>query len=137
MPYNPYFSQYSAFQNPQTQPQYVPNMQGAQQPVHGFVYVTGMEGARAYPLPPNSDMPLFDSKEDVLYIKTTDGAGFPTVRRVELPNMLNEERANESGDYVTHDELERALADMRSMIGGANGPASKATGPSHLADVAD
>ena len=53
---------------------------GQQQPVHGLVRVTGIEGARAYQLPPNSDIPLFDANEDVMYVKTTDGAGFPTIR---------------------------------------------------------
>ena len=137
MPYNPYFSQYSAFQNPQPQPQYVPNMQGVQQPVHGFVYVTGIEGARAYPLPPNSDMPLFDSKEDVLYVKTTDGAGFPTVKRVPLEYPVEESQGGVSGDYVTRDELDRKLSEMLRMIGGNDGPAPKASEPSHLASRAD
>ena len=32
-----------------------------QQPVHGFVYVTGPDGANAYQMPPNSEMPQFAS----------------------------------------------------------------------------
>lgn len=140
MPYNPYFNQHSAYQ--QAQPNQFSYMSGtqqpqAQQPVHGFVYVTGMEGARAYYLPPNSDMPLFDSKEDVLYVKTTDGAGFPTVKRVPLPHPVDDSQGVVSGDFVTHDELERRLSEMASMIGGANGTVAKASEPSHFASGAD
>ena len=137
MPY-PYFNQYSAYQP--TQPgqfQYTPNTQPQQQPVHGFVYVTGIEGARAYPLPPNSDMPLFDSKEDVLYVKTTDGAGFPTVKRVPLEYPVGESQGGVSGDYVTRDELDRRLSEIASMIGGTDGPSAKAAEPSHFATRTD
>lgn len=50
------------------------------QPVNGLVSVTGIDGAKAYQLPPNSSMPLFDANDDVLYVKTTDAAGYPTVK---------------------------------------------------------
>ena len=58
-----------------------------QQPVHGFVYVTGPDGANAYQMPPNSEMPLFDSTvPNRMFIKTTDGAGYPTIMRVRHDN---------------------------------------------------
>lgn len=31
-------------------------------------------------MPPNSVVPLFDADNDIMYIKSTDGAGFPTIR---------------------------------------------------------
>lgn len=36
------------------------------QPVNGLVSVTGIDGAKAYQMPPNSTMPLFDENDDVL-----------------------------------------------------------------------
>lgn len=36
--------------------------------------VTGLEGAKAYQMPPNSTVALFDNNDDLMYIKTTDGA---------------------------------------------------------------
>ena len=62
-----------------------------QQPVNGLVSVTGIEGARAYQLPPNSAMPLFDAESDVLYLKTTDGAGFPTVKAFSFAPIESEQ----------------------------------------------
>lgn len=41
--------------------QYAPAYQQYQQPVHGFVYVSGLDGANAYQMPPNSEMPQFAS----------------------------------------------------------------------------
>ena len=67
MPYqNPYLPMGNQF--PQYQPQGYMTAGGtygmAQQPIHGFVYVTGIEGAKAYQMPPNSEMPLFDSTSE-------------------------------------------------------------------------
>lgn len=72
------------------------------QPVNGLVSVTGIEGAKAYQLPPNSAMPLFDSNDDVLYLKTTDGAGFPTVKAFSFSPI---EQPQPQADYATRDEL--------------------------------
>ena len=82
-----------------------------QQPIHGFVYVNGIEGAYAYQLPPNSEMPLFDANVDgLMYVKTTDGAGYPTVQSVQFPT------ARQDDTPVTHDELQRVYADISSQI---------------------
>jgi hypothetical protein len=51
-----------------------------QQQSAGLIRVTGMDGAKMYQLSPNSAVALFDANEDIFYIKTTDGAGFPTIR---------------------------------------------------------
>lgn len=91
-------------------------MQQQQQPIHGFIYVTGDEGARAYPLPPNSEIPLFNSSNDgTMYIKTTDAAGFPTIKRGKVI-MEDAVPQQESQDYVTHDEFQRAYSDLSGQV---------------------
>lgn len=45
-----------------------------------LIRVTGMDGAKAYQMPPNSVVPLFDADNDIMYVKSTDGTGFPTIR---------------------------------------------------------
>lgn len=118
MPYpNPYLNNLGAYQPMQQQVgQYTPQGMGqmAQPPVHGFIHVTGLDGAKAYPMPPNSEVPLFDSTDDVLYIKTTDGAGFPTIRVCDVY-----ERGTSDGDqveYVTRDELDRTYRDLAGQL---------------------
>lgn len=123
MPYmNPYLPQ---------QPQYAPYQpqgymtagtspmlaQQQQQPVHGFVYVTGVDGAKAYQMPPNSEMPLFDStgERDRMYIKTTDGAGFPTLIPCKVIR-LTEPEAQPETEYVTRDELTRTYRDLSQQL---------------------
>ena len=125
MPFNnPYINtagQFGAYQPMQQMPvvqqsqvgQYMP--QGAaQQPIHGFIYVTGLDGAKAYPMPPNSEVPLFDSTGDVLYIKTTDGAGFPTIVTCDVYKRGDADA--DSGEYVTRDELDHAYRDLAGQL---------------------
>lgn len=46
------------------------------QPGMQLTRVTGMDGAKAYQMPPNPVVPLFDADNDIMYVKSTDGAGF-------------------------------------------------------------
>lgn len=47
-----------------------------------LIRVTGMDGAKAYQMGPNSCVPLFDSDNDIMYIKSTDGAQVPGATQV-------------------------------------------------------
>lgn len=88
----------------------------SQQPIHGFVYVTGIEGAKAYQMPPNSEMPLFDStSENTMFIKTTDGAGFPTIKVCNV-NEKQGVQQQPSSDYVTHDELHNVYTNLSEQL---------------------
>ena len=102
---NPYMG-YQPYQWQQNyQPQY-------QQPVHGFVFVNGIEGARAYQLPPNSEMPLFDEvHDDVMYVKKTDAAGYPTLYAVKCKKDLEEGPA-----AVSQVDIDRVYKDLSQQI---------------------
>lgn len=96
---------------------YAQQPMNASAPIHGFIYVTGYEGAKAFQMPPNSEMPLFDSTNDgVMFIKTTDGAGFPTISIVDCYKRDATEQQKTSGEYVTRDELERVYSDLTSQV---------------------
>ena len=78
---------YNNFINPYT---YGSNFQMAQPqtpqllPKTDLITVTGENGANAYAMAPNSRIPLFDTTDSVVYIKTTDGAGYATVEAFTL-----------------------------------------------------
>lgn len=55
-------------------------------------------------MPPNSVAPLFDANEDILYVKSTDGAGFPTIRRFSFTPVPD---GDVSSQYVTRVEFDR------------------------------
>ena len=105
------------YQSPYTQPTQNPyldrlaQMQPPPQPRDWLIRVTGMEGARAYQMPPNSAVALFDGGQDVFYVKTTDGAGFPTIRAYSFQPM-EQAQAMGASEYVTRAEFEQ----LKEMI---------------------
>lgn len=68
--YQPQSYQPSAYQ------QYNSTMTAGRQEV---TRVSGENGAKAYQLPPNSSVLLLDETAPIVWLKTTDGAGYPTV----------------------------------------------------------
>lgn len=68
-----------------------------------LVRVTGIEGAKAYQMLPNSTVALFDGNEDYFYLKTTDGAGFPTIRVFKFEEV----QESPSCEYLTKAEFEK------------------------------
>ena len=92
--------------------------QGMQQPVHGFVYVQGLEAARAYPLPNGSEMPLFDNDSDLLYIKVVDQAGRASVKVKKCIDYV--EQSHEDSNYATQDDIRavyKEIEELRGAIG--------------------
>lgn len=113
--YNPYGSQqpYSWSQPPIQQ-----------QPVNGLVQVNGDEGAKMFPLPPNSvSQPLFYSDEDVFAIKTTDAGGSYTLKKYSFSEIPFDSPAND-GKYVTKEYLDEKLSELKEAINGKQ-PAAK------------
>ena len=105
------------YQSPYTQPTQNPymdrlaQMQPPPQPRDGLIRVTGMEGARAFQMLLISAVALFDDGQDVFYVKTTDGAGFPTIRAYSFQPM-EQAQAMGANEYVTRAEFEQ----LKEMI---------------------
>jgi hypothetical protein len=87
-----------------------PGMQQGMQ----LIRVTGMDGAKAYQMPPNSVVPLFDADNDIMYVKSTDGAGFPTIRAFAFQPV--EDKPEPVQQYVTRDEFDAAMKHLREAI---------------------
>lgn len=84
----------------------------AQTPQDSLIRVTGMQGAKAYQMPANSRAALFDDTDDIVIIKMTDGAGFPSYRRARL-DWIEEEPEN---DVVTRAELNAKFEELKGLI---------------------
>lgn len=96
--FNPYFQQ--AF--PQQQNPYMERLNSMQS--QQIVQVSGVDGAKAYNMPANSSVALFDNQKDILYLKSTDGAGFPTIRIFDIVEHKEQPQAQQ--DFVTRKEFE-------------------------------
>lgn len=44
-----------------------------------IIHVNGMNGAQAFQMPPNSNVLLLDDTEPIVWLKQTDGAGYPSL----------------------------------------------------------
>jgi hypothetical protein len=90
--YNPYYNMNPNYTRPTIQQGNI-----------SVIRVTGIDGAKAFAMPPNSSVALFDGNEDIFYLKTTDGAGFPTIRTFKFYPVENADTLN--SEYVTRKEF--------------------------------
>ena len=104
--YNPFAQMQGSFSQPMMQPQF-----GGIPPQQSLIRVTGVDGAKAYQMPPNSVVPLFDSDNDIMYIKSTDGAGFPTIKAFTFAPYEYAVSAGKN-EFVTRAEFE----ELKGMI---------------------
>ena len=84
-----------------------PTPQNPVQQQQGLIKVSGIDGAKAYQMPPNAAIALFHESEDIFYVKTTDGAGFPTIRAFRFEPMEEEAKEARDGRYVTIEEFNK------------------------------
>lgn len=109
---NPYFNNpYASMQNnQQSYQQQQPQMQNPQptmQMQSNIEYVNGIEGAKAFILPPNTQKLLLDSDNSFFYIKTTDTQGKPTVKRFKYVDVDAEQSPKEETPKVKYATMEQ------------------------------
>lgn len=95
------------------------------------IRATGMEGAKAYRMPPNSVVPPFDADDDIMYVESTDGAGFPTVRTFAFQPI--EDKREPERRYVTREEFDAAMERLGEAIGNGGWPIRRCTETEPLA----
>lgn len=109
MAYQPQIYYPNNFQQPYQMQQPVPQPQ--QQNNNGLIWVTGEVGAKSYLVAPNQSILLMDSEGDRFYLKSTDGAGMPTLRTFEYKEVFqnaqtgsNTSNKSMNEQFVTREE---------------------------------
>ena len=78
---------------PVTYPQmyYQPQYQAQQQPQQnsGMIWVSGEAGAKAYLVAPNTTVQLWDSEAQVVYLKSADASGMPSMKVLDYTIRQN------------------------------------------------
>ena len=102
--------------------------QQPQQPVNNIIRVTGPESAKAYPLGERSSVVLFDAKNPIFYLKTTDDGGFPNPLRSfsfeEIKTTENQQPVAEqinTTNFATKEDfetLEKNVSELKNMLEG-------------------
>lgn len=104
------------------QPYYYNNFQ----PERKLEKVNGMAGAEAYQMTPNSTVALFDSDEDIMYIKSSDVSGISKIRKFHfyeeveaevLPPVSNPAPVEEvdADRYVTVEEFNKLREEVTNV----------------------
>lgn len=88
---------------PQVQPQIPATNQHINQ---GLLWVQGEAGAKSYLVAPNSTVLLMDSESSRFYLKSTDGAGMPSLRIFEYSEVLNAPQNALQGQYGNEKDLD-------------------------------
>lgn len=114
------YGQMPMYQNPYQMPQsnmYMPKQLVPQN--NGINWVQGIEGAKAYQIPQNSNIILMDSEKNRMYIKTSDNIGMCNLRIFDFTEVTETSQGHNSvatqpdlSQYVTRDELNNILEQL-------------------------
>lgn len=92
-----------------------------QQQSNGVNWVSGVDGARAWQLAPNSNAIMLDRENDgIFYIKSSDNVGMCTIRVFKYEEVKPTQPQNQQIDlseYVKKSELETYV---NSLLGGGD-----------------
>lgn len=114
MAYNPYFPatyQPIYYQQP-FQPQQ-PQIQQQQQ--SGIIWVSSDAEAEAFPIAPNNAVRLWHSSLPIVYFKSADASGKPTIKSYELVERSESLETKPTIEYATKDELERISKELEAI----------------------
>lgn len=123
---NPYYQQQVIPQQPvvQQQQSIVPQQNSVIQNT-GIIWVQGEAGAKSYLVAPNTTVQLWDSESQVIYLKSADASGMPsmkvidyTIRGAELPNN---NLPFDSNKYISREEFDQLEAKLNSLQNEING----------------
>ena len=125
MSYPQYTQQYPQ-QYPQQyqQPIPTPQQQMQQQPqnVGGLIWVSGEAGAKAFLVAPNTTVQLWDSENPVIYLKSADASGMPSIKVIDytIRNAQNDVKKtpleNETKEYATKEDMAALKAELMRKI---------------------
>ena len=103
---------------PQTYPQSYPQYQQQNNPI---IWIQGIEAAKAYQTAPNSTVVLFDSDEQVIYIKSADMQGRPSMRildytiRSEAPKTAQNALSGNNAQIPTREDISALQSQIDSL----------------------
>lgn len=106
----------------QPQQMYYPQMQsqGQQQTQNGnnLIWVSGEAGAKAYLVAPNTTVTLWDSEAQVIYLKSADASGMPSMKIIDytIRNNTPQETVRDShSEFAMKTDVESIRKDIVAL----------------------
>lgn len=102
---NPYFSQ-QQLQQPQPQQPSSPSI----------IWVQGEAGAKSYMVAPNQTVPLWDSENQIIYMKSADASGMPSIKVIDYSIRGADVKTEDSELFVSRNEFNEQIETLKNEI---------------------
>ena len=125
MPYNPYANSMAALYDQamldnlaqlRQQAAYQSQMMGQREQQSSMIWVQGETGAKSYLIAKGNTVPLWDSENQVIYIKSVDVSGIPSMRILDYTERTApcksplQTAQQPGGEFVTRAEFDALAA---------------------------
>lgn len=89
----------------------------------GIIWVQGEAGAKSYLVAPNTTVQLWDSESQVIYLKSADASGMPSMKIIDYTIRNNTPPTQQAPQgqqiaYVTKNEFDAFKEEVQRMVGG-------------------
>lgn len=99
----------------------------------GIIWVQGEAGAKSYLIAPNTTVQLWDSENQVIYLKSADASGMPSIRTLDytirdvnsLKNSPLDNVKHDNMNYATKDEIEALKREIQALQNRVEGSMNK------------
>lgn len=99
----------------------------------GIIWVQGEAGAKSYLIAPNTTVQLWDSENQVIYLKSADASGMPSIRTLDytirdtnsLKNSPLDNVKQDNMNYATKDEIEALKREIQALQNKVEGSVNK------------
>ena len=82
----------------------------------GLIWVQGEQAAKSYLVAPNTTVQLWDSEEKVIYLKSADASGMPSMKILDYTIRGGESaQAVPAAEYATKDDLKALEEKIREL----------------------
>lgn len=117
---NPFPVNYQQYYPQAYQTAPVANQQNNQQSQNsGIIWVQGEAGAKSYLVAPNQTVQLWDSENQVIYLKSADGSGMPSIKTLDYTirdaQASAEAQKAAEGKFISKDELNGLRDELESL----------------------
>ena len=121
MAYNNVFPvSYQPYYQPTYQTATMANQQNNQQQQNsGIIWVQGEAGAKSYLVAPNTTVQLWDSENQVIYLKSADASGMPSMKTLEYTvrgsEGLSQAFKGDSHEFVLKDDFKGLQGELEAL----------------------
>lgn len=96
--------------------QYAPQYYYQPQANTNIVWIQGgLNAAKNYHVAPNESIPLWDQEEQVIYLKSADASGMPSIKILDYTIRESQPQIQNEANFATKDDLAEIKAEIAKL----------------------